>query len=152
MTKQTAGPSGDFGAHHERARLVQRYNDATYLYNSTRDGRHLWRAFVLLHAAGEPMPPDLLDHFAQWAGRVLAADGPREIAAALELAGDDKSYLGRKASQAAKLRLDIARRVHTLRTFYGITATEAIADVARDRGLSVYKVKKAYHSTKFKTR
>ncbi|MBL0420240.1 hypothetical protein JI739_07780 [Ramlibacter sp. AW1] len=138
-------------AYFARGRLVQQFNDAVSLYNTTRDGRHLWRAFLVLHDAGEPLPPDLLAHFAEWARGVLAADGSREIAAALELAGDDKNYKGRKASQAAKRDQSLARLVHELRTVHGVSLTRAFAVVARDRGLNVPTVKKAYYGVMRKT-
>lgn len=117
-----------------------RVNREFELYLDSGDGRFLWRAFLLLHEAGQPIPQNLLDKLAQWGGRLLTAKDPREIAAALELSGA-------KHSAAYRKRWRLAMEVNQVKELFNLaTLKEAIEVVARNRKLKFSVVENNYHS------
>lgn len=116
------------------------------LYSNTGDGRFLWRAILVLQRAGEPIPNNLQTKLAQWASKLLTAESQGEICAALELIGDGKKHLGPKHGIAYRKRWRLAGEVRIVMDLYKISSTKAIASVAKNRGLSIEKVKKDYHA------
>jgi hypothetical protein len=151
-TKKPAGakalaPKADelaFLAQLKREQLANDVQNECTLYRNTGDGRFLWRAFLRLHGAKEPIPQAILDRLAHWGGRLLGAQDPKEIAAALELSGDEKKHIGPKQSESYRKRWRLASEVCIVRDLYKISLTKAIAAVARNSGLSVATVKGAY--------
>jgi hypothetical protein len=115
------------------------------LYLNTRDGRALWSMFLTLHQAGKQIPQNLLDKFAEWAPSLLAANSPQEVCQALDLAGDNKKYKGPAQQRAYDKRWQLASKVLQYLDLYGGTQTQALRDTARNCGVSVATVKKAYH-------
>ena len=124
---------------------VHEVNNEITLFHNTGDARFFWRAFLLIREEGKPIPDDFLDKIAQWGGKLLTARTPTEIAAALELTGDDKRHVGPKQSEAYRRRWMIASEVKNMQRFYRVKLSKAIEIVARNRGLSVPKVKRDYH-------
>ncbi len=125
--------------------FVRTVNNELALFQNTGDARFFWRAFLRIREAGQPIPDDFLDKLAQWGAKLLTARTPHEIAAALELTGDDKRYVGPKKSDAYRRRWMIASEVKNVQSLYRLKLTKAIETVARNRGLSVPKVKRDYH-------
>ena len=120
-------------------------NNEVELYLSTGDARFFWRAFLLLHQAGRPIPQNFMDKFAQMAERILQTADVADLPAALELAGSAKSHIGPKQSAAYRRRRSLAAEVAMVRDLYKISLTKAIRIVARNRKMSEAKIKKAYH-------
>jgi hypothetical protein len=116
------------------------------LYANTRDGRFLWRAFLLLHRAGKPIPKAFLDKFAEWGEKVIGAESPAQIASALQLSGTTKKHVGVKQGEAYRKRWLLASEVLRLREFKRLGITDAIAAVALSNKLTFAKVKKDYYS------
>lgn len=117
------------------------------LYRGTRDARYVWRAIALFHEAGRPLPPEFMAKLADWAGRVQQLSDPKKIAAALELTGSEKRHVGPSHSRAHERRWRLASEVQTVRRLRPkLTLAEAIAIVARNRGMSEAKIKKDYHA------
>lgn len=155
MTAKKAAPASSEDAITETQRLMrqvshinlmQDVNEEIVLFNNTRDGRFLWRAFVLLHKAGEPMPPTMLDVMAEWGRKLQDAASPVEIARALDLYGTQKKHIGPAHGAAYRKRWMVASEVRLIQEQYRVPLKEAISVVARNGGLSVPKVKKDYHA------
>lgn len=118
------------------------------LYENTGDARYVWRAIFLFHEAKKPLPPALMAKLVDWGGRVQSISDPKEIAAALELTGDNRRHVGPRHSQAYQRRWRIASEVKIVRSLRAsLTLAQAIQIVARNRGLTVAKVKKDYYGT-----
>jgi hypothetical protein len=125
---------------------VREVNNKITLYHNTGDARYFWRAFLLLREAKKPIPEDVLSKIAKYAEGLISAKTPREIAAALELAGDEKSHTGPKHSQAYAKRWRLASEVQLVKRLRpSLPLKSAIQIVARNRGLTVAKVKADYH-------
>lgn len=136
----------EFLAQLAEAEHVCEVNNEITLYHNTGDARFFWRAFLLIREAKKPIPEDVLSKIAEYANGLISAKTPREIAAALELAGDGKSHSGPKHSQAYVRRWRLASEVQTvMRLRPSLSLKTAIEIVARNRGLTVAKVKAAYH-------
>ncbi len=120
-------------------------NNELTLYLSTGDARFFWRAFLLLHKDGRPIPQNFMDKFAQMGERILQTTDVTALPAALELAGSAKDHIGPKQSAAYRARRILASEVAMVRDGYKISLSEAIRIVARNNKMSVAKVKKAYH-------
>lgn len=120
-------------------------NNELTLYLSTGDARFFWRAFLLLHKDGRPIPQNFMDKFAQIGERILQTTDVTALPAALELAGSAKDHIGPKQSAAYRARRRLASEVAMVRSGYKISLSEAIRIVARNKKMSVAKVKKAYH-------
>ena len=146
MENEAKSESEKFIEHIERQQTVYSVNDELALYRNTGDARFFWRAFLLIRQAGQPIPDDFLNKISQWGGKLLAAQTPTEIAMALELSGNDKRHLGPKQSAAYRRRWELASEVHSVRDLYRLRLSKAIEIVARNRGLSVAKVKHDYHA------
>ena len=127
-----------------RRDLTLRLNTECALYINTGDARFFWRAFLHLYDAGEPIPQDFLDKFAEWGQKVLAADSPREIALALELAGTDKKHAGRAQGETYRRNWRIGSEVEQVRKLFGVSLEEAIRIVGRNRKLHISVVKTAH--------
>lgn len=129
----------------QRMQHVREVNEEIQLYRNTGDARFLWRAFLLMRRAGDPIPEDLMLKFEEWGRKLIAADSPRKIASALELAGGPKRHIGPKHGAAYRMRFRLAAEVANVQKLYRITLTEAIAAVAHNNGVTAAVVKKAYH-------
>lgn len=121
----------DFGEALERESHVHEVNNEITLYHNTGDARFFWRAFLLIHESGEPMPQNFLDKLAQWGNRVIQAKTPQEIATAIEMTGDDKKHIGPKHSEAYRRRWRLASEVQIVKRLYKIKLIKAIETVAK---------------------
>jgi hypothetical protein len=124
---------------------VRQVNEEIQLYANTGDARFLWRAFLLMRKAGDTIPEDFMAKFEQWGRKVVAADGLREIAAALELSGGNKRHIGPKHGASYRTRWKLAGEVAHVQRLYSITLKAAKEAVARNSGLSYATVHREYH-------
>lgn len=120
-------------------------NDAVALYDKTKDGRYFWRAFLLLHKAGRPVPKNFLDKLASIGESLLSADSVSKVAAALEFSGGKKRYVGCKTSMAFERRWRVAGEVQQMKDLYNLSLEKVFSLVARRRMMTVGMVKADYH-------
>jgi hypothetical protein len=120
-------------------------NDALALYGQTRDGRYFWRAFIILHESGRPIPQNFLDKFAQIGQRLLEAENTANIATALEFSGNKGKCVGSPRSMAYERRWRIASEVHQVKELYSLSLNKSFSVVADRLQLTVSKVKTDYH-------
>lgn len=132
----------------EREAVLRAINNEIAQYQNTGDARFFWRAVLRINKAGEPLPEDFQREIAQFARAMLQAGTAPELARATGMAGSAKKHRGPVQSAAYTRNWRLASEVKTLLQLHPkLTLTAAIAAVARDRGLSVALVKKAYHAT-----
>jgi hypothetical protein len=120
-------------------------NDALALYKQTRDGRYFWRAFMILHEFGRPIPQNFLDKLAQIGQSLLKAESAANIASALEFSGNKKKYVGSPTSMAYERRWRIASEVHQVKELYSLSLIKSFSVVASHQRLTVAKVKADYY-------
>lgn len=120
--------------------------DELTLYRQTGDARFIWKAVILFNEAGRQLPTEFMEKLAQWGALVQDASEPKEIALALELSGKEKQRIGPNNSRAYERRWHVASEVQQVQRLYRTSLTSAIMTVARNRGLSVAKVKKDHDS------
>ena len=130
----------------EREQNIHDVNNEITLYQQTGDARFFWRAFLIIHESGDPIPKDFIDKLAKFAEKLLQTKSPQELATALELTGDEKRHIGPKHSEAYRKRWRLASEVRTVKELYKIPLLKAIEAVARNNNLSAFKVRKDYHS------
>lgn len=130
----------------ERADRIRAVNNEIALFQNTGDARFFWRAYLRLRAAGESVPDDFMAQIDTYASKLLKAQTPLDIAAALDLSGNEKKHTGPKHAAAYARRWRIASEVKIVQDMFpGMTTDKAIKAVARNRGLSHAKVKKDYY-------
>lgn len=130
----------------EREQTVHDVNNEITLYQQTGDARFFWRAFLIIHESGDPIPKDFINKLAKFGEKLLQTKTPQELATALELTGDTKKHVGPKHSLAYEKRWRLASEVRTVKELYKISLQKAIEAVARNNNLSAFKVRKDYHS------
>jgi hypothetical protein len=135
----------DFFSDMEGRQINNDVNDALALYKQTRDGRYFWRAFLLLHESGRPIPQNFLDKLAQIGQSLLKAESTANIATALEFSGDERKYVGSNKSMAYERRWRVTSEVEQVKELYKLSVKEALSVVARSQRLAVSKVKADYH-------
>ena len=128
-----------------RAFLNARVHEELDLYRITQDGRFFWRAFLRLHGSGQPVRQDFLDKLAEIGKKLLSADSADSVVSALEFSGNKKKHVGPETSAAYRRRYVVATKVHWAKTFWNVSLKQAIEIIAKDRNLSVSKVKADYH-------
>lgn len=116
------------------------------LYRNTGDARFFWKAIMLFAEAGKPLPVEFTSKLAAWGALIQHLSTPDDITATLELTGEKKQPVGPKHSEAYRLRWRLASEVQMAQRARGGSLVSAFGVVARNRGLSVSVVKKAYHS------
>lgn len=130
----------------ERQPLMTEVDNALTLYMSERNGLLIWRAFRLLHEAGQPIPANILAKFAEWAAKLEQVSDTRDIALALELSGGSKSPKGSSRLEAAEHRRSIASEVNDVAKLYGMSINKAIEVVSKNQGMGKDSVRSAYFS------
>jgi len=114
------------------------------LYNSTGDGRCVWRAISILFEAGLPIPRNIHAKLHEWSQAISRATN-ENLARGLELVGDEKNHIGPSLTNKAHARVRLASEVKQVADLYKISLTEAMRVVARNRGLKFLNVKRTYH-------
>lgn len=135
----------DFFSDMEGRQINTDVNDALALYEQTRDGRYFWRAFMILHESGRPIPQNFLDKLAQIGQSLLKAESDANIATALEFSGDKRKYVGSPTSMAYERRWRVASEVHQVKELYSLSLNQSFSVVADRLRLTVSKVKTDYH-------
>lgn len=127
--------------------LVRDVNNKIALFQNTGDPRFFWKAFVLLREAGEDIPESFMHQITVWGKALIPAATPHQVATAVQMIGTEKRHIGPKHSAAYEHRWRIASEVERVKKLYKVNLATSIDVVARDRNLTVAKVKKAYHDT-----
>jgi len=113
------------------------------LWRATGDGRYAMEAWKHARAAQIDLHPTIMEYVTQAFEQALGAETPRDVAAAMGLAGGRKKKRGPHHFLDRDERIALANAVVLTRLF-STTETEAIAAVAHDRGVAYRRVKGAY--------
>jgi hypothetical protein len=129
-----------------RQAFVNRINAHLAAYRSERNGLSVWRAISECHAQGEPLPANVVALLAQWGATLETAGTGRDVAHALQLAGDGKAHKGRRTLDAIERRRTVAALVAKVQRLYGLSTNDAIALVAKMNGISETKIKADHYA------